>query len=297
MFFTSSVDGNHSFRDIITRTVPLYAAATSNRKRNDLVSEVVLEVRKKGGRFLKKHPSLPGTWYELTEKDRRGKVAHALRDAVSLMEDKKNGIKRIKRKSSSSPTKVDNESSHKSSMYYLSDSQSQSGSSSIRASPAPADVPSMTHSLFNTQAAMHSSLGLVSGGALLPNLRMDRYNEPNPIAPRYGPATWQPHYAQSTLAGEQPLNTNPHQTMAGPTSDMAMTASRPTMPQNTAIPTTSVATNNSNNKTEADEDDISVLSSDEFLAKIESVLGPLATTPDDSLARFLDDDDDEQARS
>lgn len=68
-----------------------------------MVYTIVHNVRERGGRFLKMYAER-GQWYELSDRDVKAKVAHALRDGVNAMEQKEKG--QTKKKlgvSSSSP--------------------------------------------------------------------------------------------------------------------------------------------------------------------------------------------------
>ena len=73
--------GNRRFRVVVSMFLPRYFQNTSRRDRSILNLEIVETVQRSGGRFLKENKF--GQLVEISEKEKRNKVGHALRDAAA----------------------------------------------------------------------------------------------------------------------------------------------------------------------------------------------------------------------
>ena len=73
--------GNRRFRVTISIFLNRYMDNTCRLDRSALVYEIIDTVHESGSRFLKQ--SADGEWVELSQKERRNKVGHALRDAAA----------------------------------------------------------------------------------------------------------------------------------------------------------------------------------------------------------------------
>lgn len=80
--------GNKRFREAITRSLDEYRKATSRPEKAVIVQRILDGVSNAGGRFLKKNPDT-GEWYELSEQQTKEKVSHAVRDAANTMDARK----------------------------------------------------------------------------------------------------------------------------------------------------------------------------------------------------------------
>ena len=72
--------GNRRFRVTISIFLRRYLENTNRLDRSMLIYEIIDTVHESGSRFLKE--SSNGEWVELSQKERRNKVGHALRDAA-----------------------------------------------------------------------------------------------------------------------------------------------------------------------------------------------------------------------
>ena len=73
--------GNRRFRVTISIFLKRYLNTPSRLDRSILIYEILDTVHQSGGRFLKQSKS--GVWVELTQKEQRNKIGHALRDAAA----------------------------------------------------------------------------------------------------------------------------------------------------------------------------------------------------------------------
>eukprot|EP00977_Amphora_coffeiformis_P027380 scaffold34607_cov177-Amphora_coffeaeformis.AAC.8 len=80
--------GNKRFREAITRSLEGYRKATSRSEKAAIVQRILDGVSNAGGRFLKKNEST-GQWYQLSEQQTKEKVSHAVRDAANTIDAKK----------------------------------------------------------------------------------------------------------------------------------------------------------------------------------------------------------------
>jgi len=83
-----STAGNRRFRDAITSAIDEYNNSDSRMAKSRVVQRIVEEIKRDGGRFLKRDRS-SGSWIELDTKSSRDKVGHAIRDAANLIEARK----------------------------------------------------------------------------------------------------------------------------------------------------------------------------------------------------------------
>ena len=74
--------GNKWFRDAVSGSMEEYMKADNRFEKSLVVHSIMDNVKKQGGRFLKKDYSA-GKWVELNEPQAKEKVGHAVRDAVN----------------------------------------------------------------------------------------------------------------------------------------------------------------------------------------------------------------------
>jgi hypothetical protein len=74
-------EGNIRFRRIVSSFVPQYFEKDCRTTRCRLVVDIIAAIQLSEGRFLKQSPC--GHWVVLSQKEKRNKVGHALRDAAS----------------------------------------------------------------------------------------------------------------------------------------------------------------------------------------------------------------------
>uniref|UniRef100_A0A7S1DCD2 DUF6824 domain-containing protein n=1 Tax=Cyclophora tenuis TaxID=216820 RepID=A0A7S1DCD2_CYCTE len=72
--------GNCRLRRMITDHIDRYVQANRTEK-GDIITDMIDEVRRRGGHFIKRAESRGGRWIEVSDKIAREKIAHALRDA------------------------------------------------------------------------------------------------------------------------------------------------------------------------------------------------------------------------
>ena len=87
--------GNRRFRVIVSMFLPRYFEHTSRRERSVLNLEIVETIQRAGGRFFKEIK--PGQLVEISEKEKRNKVGHALRDAAAAVTANQNPKKKAKK--------------------------------------------------------------------------------------------------------------------------------------------------------------------------------------------------------
>ena len=74
-------EGNIAFRRTVLERFGRYKKHMRRTWKSDLVDEILDEIRSKGGRFLSPSDEEAEQWKEISLKDARVKVSHALRDA------------------------------------------------------------------------------------------------------------------------------------------------------------------------------------------------------------------------
>jgi hypothetical protein len=87
--------GNRNFRDIVAEAIPGYVSATSRATKTEIVTAIVRQVMKNGGRFLKQDSSRK-VWYVLNYTQSKEKTGHAIRDATITDDSKKQRAKKRK---------------------------------------------------------------------------------------------------------------------------------------------------------------------------------------------------------
>jgi hypothetical protein len=80
--------GNKRFREAVAEALPSYMKADNRYDKSLVVHAIVNNIRLSGGRFLK-HNSTTGAWCELNDQQAKEKVGHAVRDAVTAYESRK----------------------------------------------------------------------------------------------------------------------------------------------------------------------------------------------------------------
>jgi len=85
--------GNKRFRDVVLESLEDYKNATSRYEKSIVVKAIMDKIQSEGGRFLK-HNQSAGRWIELTEQRAKEKVAHAVRDAAATIDNRKKATKR-----------------------------------------------------------------------------------------------------------------------------------------------------------------------------------------------------------
>lgn len=80
--------GNKRFRESITKSLGEYRKAVTRSDKAAIVQRVIDEILSSGGRFLKKNQTT-GEWYQLNEQQTKEKVSHAVRDAANTMDARK----------------------------------------------------------------------------------------------------------------------------------------------------------------------------------------------------------------
>lgn len=73
--------GNIWFRSIITKSSQKYLVGETKTDKTKVVESVVEYIRSKGGKFLKRDSK--NQWYDVSDREAREKVGHALRDYIS----------------------------------------------------------------------------------------------------------------------------------------------------------------------------------------------------------------------
>ena len=76
-------EGNRKFRALISKFLPRYFQYSGRVDRAILALDIMEAVAKSGGYFLKQNRET-GEWVELSDKEKRNKVGHALRDASNF---------------------------------------------------------------------------------------------------------------------------------------------------------------------------------------------------------------------
>jgi hypothetical protein len=81
--------GNKRYRGLIMASKESYQEATTKEVKNQVTQSVVDEVRRRGGRFLRKHPEIEEAYMELPDDKVRTKTSQALRErkVLKLTED------------------------------------------------------------------------------------------------------------------------------------------------------------------------------------------------------------------
>ena len=87
--------GNRRFRVVVSMFLPRYFENTSRRERSVLNLEIVETIQRAGGRFLKQ--TKLGQLVEISDKEKRNKVGHALRDAAAAVTASQNPKKKAKK--------------------------------------------------------------------------------------------------------------------------------------------------------------------------------------------------------
>jgi hypothetical protein len=87
--------GNKKFRDAVSAALDDYMKVANRLEKSLVVHSIVDAIHGAGGRFLKKD-FRSGKWYELSDKQGKEKVGHAIRDAVSSHENKKGKARKQK---------------------------------------------------------------------------------------------------------------------------------------------------------------------------------------------------------
>lgn len=80
--------GNKRFRDLITAAIPEYNKSESRLEKSLVVHSIVEKIRNPGGRFLKIDQTT-GKWTELDDRASREKVGHAVRDAATTTQTRR----------------------------------------------------------------------------------------------------------------------------------------------------------------------------------------------------------------
>jgi len=86
---------------LVSSSLTEYMEADSRYEKSLVVHAIVEKVKRNGGRFLKNNFTT-GKWYELNDRQAKDKVGHAVRDAVTSLENRKDRSK--KRSLEPSPT-------------------------------------------------------------------------------------------------------------------------------------------------------------------------------------------------
>ncbi|CAB9512994.1 expressed unknown protein [Seminavis robusta] len=86
--------GNKRFRDLITSSIQEYDRADSRLEKSLVVHSIVEGIRSVGGRFLKTDQDT-GKWTELDDRACREKVGHAIRDAATISQTRRQRKKQI----------------------------------------------------------------------------------------------------------------------------------------------------------------------------------------------------------
>jgi hypothetical protein len=79
----------------VAEAIPGYVSANSRATKSEIVTSIVRQVRKNGGRFLKQDKSRK-VWYVLNYTQSKEKAGHAIRDATITDESKKERAKKRK---------------------------------------------------------------------------------------------------------------------------------------------------------------------------------------------------------
>eukprot|EP00540_Astrosyne_radiata_P019586 CAMPEP_0116847950 /NCGR_PEP_ID=MMETSP0418-20121206/14715_1 /TAXON_ID=1158023 /ORGANISM="Astrosyne radiata, Strain 13vi08-1A" /LENGTH=166 /DNA_ID=CAMNT_0004479445 /DNA_START=64 /DNA_END=564 /DNA_ORIENTATION=+ len=96
--------GNKRFRTIISSNVQRYVTAKSKSDKTALVEEIIYEVWKENGRFLKEDPET-GLWLDTGLQGAKEKVGHSLRDAATMTKTKfRTPRRKSKNTNNSTPT-------------------------------------------------------------------------------------------------------------------------------------------------------------------------------------------------
>jgi hypothetical protein len=86
--------GNKRFRVIVSMHLARYHQHPDRKDRSRLIAEIVETVEQAGGCFLK--ATKPGQLVEISEKEKRNKVGHALRDAAAVAKAEQNPARKEK---------------------------------------------------------------------------------------------------------------------------------------------------------------------------------------------------------
>jgi hypothetical protein len=86
--------GNKRFRVIVSKHLARYHQQPDRKDRSRLIAEIVETVEQAGGCFFK--ATKPGQLVEISEKEKRNKVGHALRDAAAVAKAEQNPARKEK---------------------------------------------------------------------------------------------------------------------------------------------------------------------------------------------------------
>lgn len=86
--------GNKRFRDLITSSIPEYNKSDSRLAKSLVVHRICETIKDSGGRFLKAAGG-SGKWQKLDDRACREKVGHAIRDAATTMQTRRNKKKQL----------------------------------------------------------------------------------------------------------------------------------------------------------------------------------------------------------
>jgi len=96
LFLVETLAGNKQFRDIVAVAIPGYVSASSRSTKTEIVTDIVRQVREKGGRFLKRDTKR-NVWYVLNYTQSKEKAGHAIRDATITEDSKKERAEKRKK--------------------------------------------------------------------------------------------------------------------------------------------------------------------------------------------------------
>ena len=114
--------GNVAMRELVGLNLDRFNATTQKHERANIIEEVVQSIRSAGGRFLREDPNMNGFWAEVDDKAARQKVGIYFRD--------------LRCSTSGSTIAVAPAAAAARSYTSSSSTVSNSGSSSLRASPS-----------------------------------------------------------------------------------------------------------------------------------------------------------------
>jgi hypothetical protein len=81
--------GNKRFRDAVAAALPEYIKSDNRYDKSLVVRSIVNDIKQAGGRFLK-YNFTTKTWCELNDQQAKEKVGHAVRDAETVFQRRKN---------------------------------------------------------------------------------------------------------------------------------------------------------------------------------------------------------------